>query len=53
MQQERRSLRLAVRQLECESEPQALLLRFRLARGGFATTVLRELLATRGESCEE
>jgi tRNA pseudouridine13 synthase len=53
MQQERRSLRLAVHQLECESEPQALLLRFRLARGGFATTVLRELLAMRDESPEE
>lgn len=44
MAQERRSLRLAVRELECEPEPHALVLRFRLARGSFATVVLRELI---------
>ena len=45
MSQERRSLRLAVRELECTPEPEALVLRFRLARGCFATAVLRELIA--------
>jgi tRNA pseudouridine13 synthase len=45
MAQERRSLRLAVRELECEPEPDACVLRFRLARGSFATAVLRELIA--------
>jgi tRNA pseudouridine13 synthase len=45
MAQERRSLRLAVRELEYTSEPQALLVRFALTRGGFATAVLRELIA--------
>jgi tRNA pseudouridine13 synthase len=48
LRQERRSLRLAVRELQCESEPAAVLLRFRLARGAFATTVLRELFETEG-----
>jgi tRNA pseudouridine13 synthase len=45
MAQERRSLRLAVRELQCEPESEALVLRFRLARGCFATAVLRELIA--------
>jgi tRNA pseudouridine13 synthase len=45
MVQERRSLRLAVRELESEAEPDACVLRFRLARGSFATVVLRELIA--------
>jgi tRNA pseudouridine13 synthase len=45
MAQERRSLRLAVRELQCEPEPDACVLRFRLARGSFATVVLRELIA--------
>jgi tRNA pseudouridine13 synthase len=45
MRQERRTLRLTVRGLRCEVEPQALLLRFSLSRGGFATVVLRELVA--------
>ncbi len=45
MAQERRSLRLAVRELESEPEPDACVLRFRLARGSFATAVLRELIA--------
>jgi tRNA pseudouridine13 synthase len=44
MRQERRSLRLAVRELSFTTEAHALLLAFRLARGGFATAVLRELL---------
>lgn len=44
MRQERRSLRLAVHELGCEPAPEALVLRFRLARGGFATAVLRELV---------
>ena len=44
MAQERRSLRLAVRELACESEAQAVVLKFRLVRGGFATAVLRELI---------
>lgn len=43
MEQERRSLRLAVRNLEWSREPDAVVLRFRLTRGSFATTVLREL----------
>ncbi len=49
MRQERRSLRLAVRALRVETEPQALVLHFRLTRGSFATAVLRELLACAGE----
>ena len=44
MRQERRSLRLAVRELTCEPEAAAVLLRFRLPRGSFATAVLRELV---------
>jgi tRNA pseudouridine13 synthase len=44
MRQERRSLRLTVRQLQCEPEAHAVRLRFRLTRGGFATAVLRELI---------
>lgn len=38
-----RSLRLPVRELEWEFSPHALELKFTLAPGGFATTVLREL----------
>lgn len=52
LEQERRSLRLVVRELQCEREPAAVLLRFRLARGGFATTVLRELIEAEGASRE-
>jgi tRNA pseudouridine13 synthase len=48
LRQERRSLRLVVRELQCEREPAAVLLRFGLARGGFATAVLRELIDTEG-----
>jgi len=43
MEQERRSLRLAVRDLQWSREANAVVLRFRLARGSFATTVLREI----------
>lgn len=42
MEQERRSLRLTVRNLEWSRETDAVVLRFRLTRGSFATTVLRE-----------
>ncbi|HKD52625.1 MAG TPA: tRNA pseudouridine(13) synthase TruD [Steroidobacteraceae bacterium] len=45
MRQERRSLRLAVHALRCTAESSAVMLQFRLTRGGFATAVLRELLA--------
>jgi tRNA pseudouridine13 synthase len=48
MDQERRSLRLAVRELEWRCEPTSVLIQFRLARGGFATTVLREIFAAPG-----
>jgi tRNA pseudouridine13 synthase len=44
MRQERRSLRLRVGGLRCETEAEAVVLRFRLARGSFATAVLRELV---------
>ncbi len=44
MSQERRSLRLAVRELRCEPEARSVVLGFRLSRGGFATGVLRELI---------
>ena len=43
LEQERRSLRLAVRELTVERESDSVLLQFRLARGAFATAVLREL----------
>jgi tRNA pseudouridine13 synthase len=46
MRQERRSLRLRVGALQCESEARCVLLRFRLTRGAFATAVLRELIGT-------
>jgi tRNA pseudouridine13 synthase len=44
MAQERRSLRLAIHELSYEIEPQSVQLQFRLARGGFATSVLAELI---------
>jgi tRNA(Glu) U13 pseudouridine synthase TruD len=44
MAQERRSLRLVVRDLSCQAEADAVVLGFRLGRGGFATAVLRELV---------
>jgi len=43
MEQERRALRLAVRDLTWEREVDAIVMRFRLMRGSFATTVLREI----------
>ena len=43
MEQERRSLRLAVRDLEGTIEGSAVLLRFRLTRGSYATALLREI----------
>lgn len=43
MDQERRSLRLAVRDLDWSREADAVVLRFRLTRGSFATAVLREI----------
>lgn len=44
MDQERRALRLAVRDLEWRREPDAIFLGFRLTKGSFATTVLREIV---------
>ena len=46
MRQERRSLRLAVRQFEWTREGADVVLRFWLTKGSFATTVLRELIDT-------
>jgi len=43
MDQERRSLRLAVRDLRWRREEGAVVLEFRLTRGAYATTVLREV----------
>jgi tRNA pseudouridine13 synthase len=43
LRQERRSLRVAVRELSARVEPGAVVLEFRLARGAYATAVLREL----------
>lgn len=51
MEQERRSLRLAVRDLRWHREPEApdcILLEFRLSRGAYATAMLRELFALEG-----
>ena len=45
MEQERRSLRLAVRDLHWRREGEVTVLEFRLSRGAYATTVLRELFA--------
>jgi len=44
MEQERRALRLAVRDLQWQRDQAGLLIHFRLTRGGFATTVLREIV---------
>ncbi|HKT71997.1 MAG TPA: tRNA pseudouridine(13) synthase TruD [Steroidobacteraceae bacterium] len=43
LEQERRSLRLPVRDLEWQRDEDGWLIQFRLARGGFATVVLREV----------
>ncbi|MBV8340893.1 MAG: tRNA pseudouridine(13) synthase TruD [Gammaproteobacteria bacterium] len=45
MRQERRSLRLRAQDLRCEAEERGVVLSFGLTRGGFATAVLRELIA--------
>ena len=50
MSQERRSLRMRVAELGCEAESDAVLLRFRLTRGSFATAMLRELVDTQEQS---
>jgi tRNA pseudouridine13 synthase len=47
--QQRRALRLAVRNLSWEYQSSVLTLRFRLTRGAFATAVLRELVETQVE----
>ncbi len=49
MTQERRSLRLAVHGLSHEVEAQAVRVQFRLARGGFATAVLAELIESQSD----
>ena len=48
MDQERRALRLTVRDLTWHREPDSVVLSFRLTRGSFATTVLRELIDSEG-----
>jgi len=54
MDQERRALRLSVHELTWHRDPLGIVLAFRLARAGYATTVLREILesdpASEGES---
>ena len=45
MEQERRSLRLAVRDLSWRQEADAIVVEFRLSRGAYATAVLREVFA--------
>lgn len=45
MEQERRSLRLAVRDLQWRRDEEAVVLEFRLTRGAYATAVLREVFA--------
>jgi tRNA pseudouridine13 synthase len=52
MGQERRSLRLAVRDLEWTRDSDAVVLGFWLARGSFATTVLREVCDVSAEDQE-
>ena len=49
MAQERRALRLVVRELRCEIESQSVRIHFRLTRGGFATAMLAELIETHSE----
>jgi tRNA pseudouridine13 synthase len=49
MRQERRSLRLAVRELDWSREGADVVVRFWLTKGSFATTVLRELIDTDDE----
>ena len=52
MEQERRALRLAVRDLRWQRDQTSVVLDFRLMRGGFATTVLREIVDS-GEPMDE
>lgn len=49
MEQERRSLRLAVRDLRWQREADAIVVEFRLGRGAYATAVLREAFALDGD----
>jgi len=53
MAQERRSLRLRVEEIECQVEPRAVTLCFRLTRGSFATAVLRELVDARSDAADD
>jgi tRNA pseudouridine13 synthase len=53
MRQERRSLRLAVRDLDWQRHGRDVVLRFWLTKGSFATTVLREILDTENDSDAE
>ena len=53
MAQERRSLRLRVAELDCQAEPLAVTLRFRLTRGSFATAVLRELVEDAADAVDD
>jgi tRNA pseudouridine13 synthase len=53
MEQERRALRLSVHDLLYDYKPEALTLRFSLARGSFATSVLREIIDTESSGGEE
>ena len=48
MDPERRALRLAVRDFTWSREPDSIVVSFRLTRGSFATTVLRELIDSEG-----
>jgi tRNA pseudouridine13 synthase len=52
MEQERRSLRLAVHDLASRVEDHAVVLTFRLARGCYATAVLRELADAPGTTAD-
>jgi tRNA pseudouridine13 synthase len=47
MKSERRALRIRVRGLECDHDGDIVRLRFELAAGSFATTVLREIIGAR------
>jgi tRNA pseudouridine13 synthase len=53
MQQERRSLRLAVRDLEADIGVRELVIRFRLMRGSYATAVMKEIVDASTESGAE
>ncbi|MDB6088441.1 MAG: tRNA pseudouridine synthase [Gammaproteobacteria bacterium] len=53
MEQERRALRLAVRELTWEREAAAIVIRFRLMRGSFATMVLHEIVESEALADED